>query len=67
MEVAMAPIIDQPREDSASVCEPIPTTQIRVDVPGLMADRVGRLYAEEEYADRTVRTERLIREAQALQ
>jgi hypothetical protein len=36
------------------------------DVPGLMADRIAALYADEERRDRVRRTERLIREAEAL-
>jgi len=63
----MAPIIEQPRPESLGALEPIATTRILVDVPGLMADRVGALYAAEEHAERIARTERLIREAEDLQ
>jgi len=63
----MVPVIDQPRSDSADAFGPIPAVQHNVDVPGLMADRVGRLYAEEERLERAERTERLIRAAEQLQ
>ena len=63
----MVPVIDQPRPDSADAFGPIPAVQHNVDVPGLMADRVGRLYAEEERLQRAERTERLIRAAEQLQ
>ena len=63
----MVPVIDQPRPDSADAFGPIPAVQHNVDVPGLMADRVGRLYAEEERLERAERTERLIRAAEQLQ
>lgn len=36
-----------------------------VDVPGLMATRIGDLYAEEERKRRTERTERMIRKAES--
>ena len=63
----MVPVIDQPRPESADAFGPIPAVQHNVDVPGLMADRVGRLYAEEERLERAERTERLIRAAEQLQ
>ncbi|HEY5540566.1 MAG TPA: hypothetical protein VIL41_03825 [Coriobacteriia bacterium] len=63
----MAPIIEQPRPESADAFEPLPSAQRDVDVPGLMADRVGKLYAEEERIARLRRTERLIRAAEQLQ
>jgi hypothetical protein len=62
----MAPIIEQPRPESAGIFEPIATTRITTDVPGMMADRVGQLYADEERTQRLARTERLIRQAEAL-
>jgi hypothetical protein len=66
MEVTMVAVIDQPRPDSADAFGPIPAVQHDIDVPGLMADRVGRLYAEEERVARVERTERLIRAAEEL-
>jgi len=63
----MAPIIDEPRQASAEFFEPLATSNPLADVPGLMADRIGSLYAEEERRDRLARTERLIRQAEALQ
>jgi hypothetical protein len=62
----MAPIIDQPRADAIDAPEPIAVSCELADVPGLMADRVGRLYAEEERISRIARTERLIHEAEDL-
>jgi hypothetical protein len=59
----MAPIIYQPPQEPASEFAPLPTVQLK-DVPGLMADRVGELYAAEERAERLARTERMIREAE---
>lgn len=63
----MAPIIEQPRPDSADYFEPLSASQPSPDVPGLLADRVGALYAAEERRDRKERTERLIRRAEQLQ
>jgi len=37
-----------------------------LDVPGLLADRIGDLYAAEERSDRAQRTERMILKAQNL-
>jgi hypothetical protein len=37
-----------------------------VDVPGMMADRIGDLYASEERRRRAQRTERMIRKAQSI-
>lgn len=37
-----------------------------VDVPGMLADRIGDLYAAEERRRRAQRTERMILKAQAL-
>jgi len=36
------------------------------DVPGLMADRIGSLWASEELRERSERTARLIKQAQEL-
>ena len=63
----MAPIIDQPRPESPEYFERMPASEPLPDVPDLLADRVGRLYADEERRDRTERTERLIRRAERLQ
>jgi hypothetical protein len=63
----MSPVIEQPRPESASPREPLVFEQHATDVPGLMADRIGRLYAEEERTSRLARTEALIRAAEALQ
>jgi hypothetical protein len=63
----MAPIIDQPRPESAECYQPLSVSSAFSDVPGMLADRVGALYANEERKDRHERTERLIREAEALQ
>jgi len=61
----MALIIEQPRPEPIDPARAIATAQLLADVPGLMADRIGQLYAQEERLDRLARTERLIREAQA--
>ena len=37
-----------------------------VDVPGMLADRIGDLYASEERRRRAQRTERMIRKAQSI-
>jgi hypothetical protein len=37
-----------------------------VDVPGLLADRIGDLYASEERRRRNLRTERMILKAQSI-
>ena len=37
-----------------------------VDVPGMLADRIGDLYASEERRRRNQRTERMILKAQSL-
>ena len=63
----MVPVIDQPRPESVDAFGPIPGVRADMDVPGLMADRIGRLYAEEERLERAERTERLIRAAEQLQ
>lgn len=63
----MAPIIDQPRPEAADAFEPLAASQPQADVPGLMADRIGSLYADEERRERAARTERLIQEAEDLQ
>jgi hypothetical protein len=63
----MAPIIEQPRPESPEFFEPRSLSQQVRDVPGLLADRVGALYAAAERRDRTERTERLIRRAAQLQ
>jgi hypothetical protein len=58
----MAPIIHQPLQEPASEFAPL-SNEFK-DIPGLMADRVGELYAAEERAERLARTERMIREAE---
>jgi len=63
----MVPVIEQPLSESADAFGPIPGVRPDVDVPGLMADRIGRLWAEEERLERAERTERLIRAAEELQ
>ena len=63
----MVPVIEQPRPDSADAFDAIPPAQRGYDVPGLMADRIGVLYAQQERISRTERTERLIRAAEQLQ
>lgn len=62
----MVPVIDQPRSESPDSFETFASTPHTADVPGLMADRIGRLYAEEERISRLARTERLIRAAKEL-
>jgi hypothetical protein len=62
----MAPIIEQSRPDSADLPEAVAASSLGVDVPGMMADRIGQLYAEEERLSRIARTERLIKEAESL-
>jgi hypothetical protein len=62
----MAPIIDTPRHGSADDFEIAYTTQEPGDIPEQLAERVSKLYAEEERADRAARTERLIRKAEGL-
>ena len=37
-----------------------------VDVPGMLADRIGDLYASEERRRRNLRTERMILKAQSI-
>lgn len=41
-------------------------TPVVPDVPGMMASRIGDLYAEEERRRRVARTERMIRKAESL-
>jgi hypothetical protein len=60
----MGSVIDQPRQESADLFEPIPVAFRSADVPGIMADRIGRLYAEEERISRLARTERMIAAAE---
>jgi hypothetical protein len=59
-------VIDQVRPDSADAFGPSPLAPKNIDVPGLMADRIGKLYAEEERATRLARTESFIRAAEEL-
>jgi len=63
----MAPTVEQPRQSDFDSLDPSPAPLAFADVPGMMADRIGTLYAEEERRDRLARTERLIREAESLQ
>ena len=63
----MAPITDRSRPEPTDLFDPLAATQQLSDVPGLMADRIGALYADEERRDRKERTERLIREAEERQ
>jgi hypothetical protein len=63
----MTQIVEQCRQAPADSFDPMPSTLPRADVPGMMADRIGSLYAEEERRERLERTERLIRQAEALQ
>jgi hypothetical protein len=58
----MVPILDAPSRQAIDEAEP--AREETTDVPAKMAERVGQLYAEEERADRTARTERLIRSAE---
>lgn len=57
-------------ESSHVTPEPLLSSRIRVsndvDVPGMMAGRIGDLYAEEERQRRVARTERMIRKAESL-
>jgi hypothetical protein len=62
----MASIAKHPPVDQAGALSSLDVVRDTVDVPGMMADRVGELYAAEERADRVERTERLIREAEGL-
>lgn len=62
----MAFLIEQPIEDALDTCVRVSALRELPDVPGLMADRVGKLYAEEERVSRIARTERLIHEAEDL-
>jgi hypothetical protein len=62
----MAPIIEQPHADAIDVSDPMAVSPDLKDVPGLMVDRVGKLYAEEERASRLARTARLIHQAEDL-
>ena len=62
----MVAVIDQPRPESTDAFGPIAAAPHDIDVPGLMADRIGKLYAEEERIARVERTERLIRAAEEL-
>ena len=63
----MVPIIDQPRPEQSNFFDQLPVPRKLTDVPGLLAERVGSLYAAEERRNRTERTERLIRRAEQLQ
>lgn len=58
----MGPILETPSRQSTDEVDP--AHEDARDVPAKMAERVGQLYAEEERADRTARTERLIHEAE---
>jgi hypothetical protein len=62
----MASIVKQPPVEAANVPDPMRDALPYGDVPGMMADRVSDLYAAQERASRTERTERLIREAESL-
>jgi hypothetical protein len=63
----MAPIIDKPRPEPADAFKSLAPLPKSGDVPDLMAERVGYLYAEEERQSRRERTERMIRQAESLQ
>ena len=63
----MALFIEQPRPERVESFEPVAMSHPNSDIPGRLADRVGSLYAAQERRDRTERTERLIRRAEALQ
>jgi hypothetical protein len=65
VEVVMVLVIEEVRPESDAF-GPIPLAPKDTDVPGLMADLVGKLYAEEERVTRLARTESLIRAAEEL-
>ncbi len=44
---------------------PVVAGEPALDVPGMLAGRIGELYASEERANRKERTDRLIRQATA--
>ena len=62
----MVRAVEQPRPKTADTFGPVPISQHAVDVPGLTTERIGALYAQEERNNRSERTERLIRAAEAL-
>jgi hypothetical protein len=56
----MATIIEQPGNDTMSSFEQASVAVPNRDVPGMMASRIGALYAEEERRERLARTEAMI-------
>lgn len=62
----MASTVDSSHVLSEPLYAPGVHSHVDVDVPGLMAGRVGDLYAEEERRRRVERTERMIRKAESL-
>jgi hypothetical protein len=65
VEVQMTPLSDTTPLEPDSTFDPIHAPRF-ADVPGLMADRVGSLWAAEELRERSERTDRLIKQAQGL-
>lgn len=61
----MAPIIEQSCQDPAESIDSVVAQHVVIDVPGMMADRIGSLWAQEERISRLERVERVIREAEA--
>lgn len=63
----MAPIMDSPRPESADAFKSLASLRSLANVPELLAERVGNLYADAERRSRRERTERMIRRAEGLQ
>jgi hypothetical protein len=61
----MAPVVDTTHGEPADELETAADSDSS-DVPEMLAERVGELYAQEERAERTARTERLIEKAEHL-
>jgi hypothetical protein len=61
----MATIIEQPGNETVPSFEHAGAAVPMRDVPGMMASRVGSLYAEEERRARLARTEEMIQRASA--
>ena len=63
----MSTSVDRSSAQAASLAaSPVTMLPTGVDVPGMLAGRIGDLYATEERNRRNERTERMIRKAQCL-
>jgi hypothetical protein len=67
LEDTMSTSVDRPRVHTGGPSgASVSVLASVVDVPGMLADRIGDLYASEERRRRRLRTERMILKAQSI-